>query len=29
MGNVNKTFRETTGLEITKRIARTSIRLWK
>jgi hypothetical protein len=29
MGNVNETFRETLGLEIAKRIVRTSIRLRK
>jgi hypothetical protein len=29
MGNVNETFRETLGLEIAKRIARTSIRVQK
>jgi hypothetical protein len=29
MENVNETFRETLGLEIAKRIARISIRLWK
>jgi hypothetical protein len=29
MGNVNKTFRETLELKITKRIAGASIRLWK
>jgi hypothetical protein len=29
MGNVNETFKETLGLEIAKRIARTSIGLWK